>query len=271
MLRKIQDLLFDEEIDDDDIDDEPTEETQTVIEEAPKPAPRPVYQAPAPAPAPKPAPAPEQPRQTTMQRIDVTQNVPVAEPKPAPAPKTESVWGEPEPAKTEKKSLGITLDEKPAEKKPVKPAPAPKPAEKKEKPAKPAYQFQPVISPIFGVDEKDINAVKTTTNKISEQAKARIDKNVSPIISPMYGRNAEESILSVRRPAEQEVVAETDFSAVRAADDEIPEFSLDDILKINDDKYTEEAVSSEANAPLFPDLNFDDLDEEETVVLSKRD
>ena len=267
MLRKIQDLLFDEEIDDEDIDDEPTEETQTVIEEAPKPAPRPVYQAPAPKPA-----VPEQPRQTTMQRIDVTQNVPVAEPKPAPAPKTESVWGEPEPAKAEKKSLGITLDEKPAEKKPVKPAPAPKPARKEEKPAKPAYQFQPVISPIFGVDEKDINALKTTTNKITEQAKAKIDKNVSPIISPMYGKNAEESILSVHKPEEQEVVAETDFSAVKAAaDDEIPEFSLDDILKINDDKYNEEAGNSEESAPLFPDLDFDDLDEEETVVLSKRD
>ncbi len=290
MLKKLQNLLFEEEED----DEEETGEIETIPAPEPvrpKPAPAPVPEpVPAPAPAPAPAAAPEpapvfEEKKTTMQRIDVTQSIPVAEPSRPQQPKNESVFREPmvslsrpqesEPVQKPASSLGITVDDVKETKKPEKPAakPVTKPSRTEPKSVRPAYQFQPVISPIFGVDEKDMNALKTTTSKISEQEKMKTDKNITPIISPMYGTNQEDIPSSIQKTVEksnqQEEMMVTPEK--KAAEDEIPEFSLDDILRTRDEE-PESISDTAATDTLFPNLNLWDDDEDfndETIVIDR--
>ena len=290
MFKKLQNLLFEEEIDDDEetgeIEVQPVKEQPVQVKPEPVPVkkeePAPVIEQPAPVQKPQPV----EEKKTTMQRIDVTQAVPVIESARPQAPKSESVFREPavsqprpqETAPVSKPAtLGITIDDVAAERKAAKPAPKPapkpavKPAKQETKSVRPAYQFQPVISPIFGVDEKDMNALKTTTSKISEQEKAKTDKNVSPIISPMYGTNQEDIPSSIQKTVEksnqQEVMMVTPEK--KAAEDEIPEFSLDDILRTRDEEIeTETKKDPEATDSLFPNLNLWD-DEDETVVIER--
>ena len=279
MLKKIQNLLFEED-DDDIIDDEDELEDTAETKLASKPA------AAKPVPAFDTTPAVQETKPTGMQRIDVTQSVPIEQTRPQKK-KNESVFKQPEPAAEETKpasSIGsIKLDEeKPAEPKPAvrKPqAKTSKPAKpvRKEERTRPSYQFQPVISPIFGVDEKDMNALKTTTSKITEKERSKMDKNVSPIISPMYGAHPDESPLTIQKTVEETSVIEqmTVTPEKTAAEDDIPEFSLDDILKIRDDEFTDERREiNEESAPLFPDLTFgeeDDYPDEKIVQRSVKD
>ncbi len=134
------------------------------------------------------------------------------------------------------------------------------------------YQFQPVISPIFGAAEKDINALKSTTSKLNEQEKKKNMENINTILSPMWGKE-ENSPFQV--PKEKEDIL-ADHNSV---DDEIPEFSLDDILNVHDKEYHN--PESEKNDPVFtadsdsfPQLNlFDDEMEEvedNTTVIKKQ-
>ncbi len=101
----------------------------------------------------------------------------------------------------------INLDDE--DSKPVEKKPAVKPEVKREK-VKPSkeYRFNPVISPIFGIDEKDMDAVKTTTSKLTEKEKAKFEKNVTPILSPIYGIAIEKPVKPVVK-VEESVVAET--------------------------------------------------------------
>ena len=207
-----------------------------------------------------------------MQRIDVTQPIPVVNERREPA-REESVFKEPaKPAP----SFDIKVDEKPAvQQSRPKAKPAQKPARQASKPANKGYQFQPVISPIFGVDEKDMNALKTTTTKISEAKRAKIDPNVSPIISPMYGMNQEDKPSSIQNTVRKSNAQEAILVSPQAkkAEDEIPEFSLDDILKTRDEEFAQTAAASEETAPLFPDLNLWDDEPESaddaTIVIER--
>ena len=191
-----------------------------------------------------------------MQRIDVTQATPVVE----EAPKEEKP-----------KTLGIMADDNYSA--PVKPAPrkkpSTKPTKKEEREVKTTYQFQPVISPIFGVDEKDLKALKNTTTRISQSEKERSEENVTPIISPMYGRNTEDVPSSIQKTVEksnyQEQFRVTEDK--KAAEEEIPEFSLDDILSSRDDDIPtlDEFVVPTVNDTdsLFPDLWSTELEDAE--------
>lgn len=279
MLKKIQNLLFEED-DDDIIDDEDELEDTAETKLASKPA------AAKPVPAFDTTPAVQETKPTGMQRIDVTQSVPIEQTRPQKK-KNESVFKQPEPAAEETKpasSIGsIKLDEektaepKPAVRKPQAKTSKPAKPVRKEERTRPSYQFQPVISPIFGVDEKDMNALKTTTSKITEKERSKMDKNVSPIISPMYGANPDESPLTIQKTVEETSVIEqmTVTPEKTAAEDDIPEFSLDDILKIRDDEFTDERREiNEESAPLFPDLTFgeeDDYPDEKIVQRSVKD
>lgn len=278
MLKKLQDLLFED--DDDDIEEEeeiaeqPASYTQKVEVPVEKPEPEPVVQ-PKQPPVEKPAEPVLKAEETVevrpaMQRIDVTQQIPVIEPKKEPA-RTESVFKEPKAPS----AFDIKVDEKPAKqvsKPKAKPAAKPR---REEKPARSGYQFQPVISPIFGVDEKDMNALKTTTSKISEVAKAKNDPNVSPIISPMYGVNQEDKPTSIQKTVqksnEQEKIMAT--PAAIAAEDDILDFSLDDILKERDEQFASAKNAADSTEPLFPDLNLWDEEpesaEDATIVIEK--
>ncbi len=205
----------------------------------------------------------------------------VAEPAPV---KSSSVFLDNEP----KKSTMINLDDE--DSKPVEKKPAAKPEVKREevKHSK-EYRFNPVISPIFGIDEKDMDAVKTTTSKLTEKEKAKFEKNVTPILSPMYGIAVEKPVkpaIKVEEPVAVAAVKKNEPVTIPSptVEDEIPEFSLDDILSTRDQEPQQEdddlfgtTATSEFDFgnddQLFPNLSFGDLEretaEDSTTIISR--
>ena len=270
MLKKLQNLLFE---DDDEFVEDNTEAEQVSASAPVTPAVQPQV-----TPVEETAQIPVQPE--PVSEIPPVPTVPV-EPEPA---KTSSVFLDNEP----KKSTMINLDDE--DSKPVEKKPAVKPEVKREevKPSK-EYRFNPVISPIFGIDEKDMDAVKTTTSKLTEKEKAKFEKNVTPILSPMYGIAVEKPVKPVVK-VEESVVAETVKKSEPVkipsptVEDEIPEFSLDDILntrdqepKHEDDDLFGSTATSEFDFgnddQLFPNLSFGDLEketaEDSTTIISR--
>ncbi|WP_277062016.1 hypothetical protein [Solobacterium moorei] len=270
MLKKLQNLLFE---DDDEFVEDNTEAEQVSASAPVKPAVQPQV-----TPVEETAQIPVQPE--PVSEIPPVPTIPV---EPAPV-KTSSVFLDNEP----KKSTMINLDDedsKPVEKKPVAKS------EVKREEVKPSkeYRFNPVISPIFGVDEKDMDAVKTTTSKLTEKEKAKFEKNVTPILSPMYGIAVEKPVKPVVK-VEESVMTETVKKSEPVKipsptiEDEIPEFSLDDILSTRDQEPKQEeddlfgsTATSEFDFgnddQLFPNLSFGDLEketaEDSTTIISR--
>lgn len=270
MLKKLQNLLFE---DDDEFVEDNTEAEQVSASAPVKPAVQPQV-----TPVEETAQIPVQPE--SVSEIPPVPTIPV---EPAPV-KTSSVFLDNEP----KKSTMINLDDedsKPVEKKPVAKS------EVKREEIKPSkeYRFNPVISPIFGIDEKDMDAVKTTTSKLTEKEKAKFEKNVTPILSPMYGIAVEKPVKPVVK-VEESVMTETVKKSEPVKipsptiEDEIPEFSLDDILSTRDQEPKQEeddlfgsTATSEFDFgnddQLFPNLSFGDLEketaEDSTTIISR--
>ena len=270
MLKKLQNLLFE---DDDEFVEDNTEAEQVSASAPVKPAVQPQV-----TPVEETAQIPVQPE--PVSEIPPVPTIPV---EPAPV-KTSSVFLDNEP----KKSTMINLDDensKPVEKKPVAKS------EVKREEVKPSkeYRFNPVISPIFGIDEKDMDAVKTTTSKLTEKEKAKFEKNVTPILSPMYGIAVEKPVKPVVK-VEESVMTETVKKSEPVKipsptiEDEIPEFSLDDILSTRDQEPKQEeddlfgsTATSEFDFgnddQLFPNLSFGDLEketaEDSTTIISR--
>ncbi len=270
MLKKLQNLLFE---DDDEFVEDNTEAEQVSASAPVTPAVQPQV-----TPVEETAQIPVQPE--PVSEIPPVPTIPV---EPAPV-KTSSVFLDNEP----KKSTMINLDDE--DSKPVEKKPAIKPEVKREevKPSK-EYRFNPVISPIFGIDEKDMDAVKTTTSKLTEKEKAKFEKNVTPILSPMYGIAIEKPVKPVVK-VEESVVTETVKKSEPVkipsptVEDEIPEFSLDDILNTRDQEPKQEdddlfgsTATSEFDFgnddQLFPNLSFGDLEketaEDSTTIISR--
>ncbi len=279
MLKKLQNLLFEEEDDDE-------EEEEEAVEEAPvrrkhrKPAPEPEEEEPISEPA-RPAVKPLQ-TAATMNRIDVTQPLP----KQTEPEKSQEVFRRPAPVQhasprpleadptilhetaKPKPTLGITVDEEPKKPEPAPVRPnRPQPAVKPAKPAKPAktapvYEFQPVISPMFGVDEKDMDAMQTTAKEF--RTGLDDDSNVSKIISPIYGISKEAEPTTIQKTVEKSNEMEnlTYTKEARKAEDSIPEFSLDDILNGHDEEFARQSAAAAA------DDSYEDVDE--TVVMDTK-
>ena len=270
MLKKLQNLLFE---DDDEFVEDNTEAEQVSASAPVTPAVQPQV-----TPVEETAQIPVQPE--PVSEIPPVPTTPV-ETEPV---KTSSVFLDNEP----KKSTMINLDDE--DSKPVEKKPAVKPEVKREK-VKPSkeYRFNPVISPIFGIDEKDMDAVKTTTSKLTEKEKAKFEKNVTPILSPIYGIAIEKPVKPVVK-VEESVVAETVKKSEPVkipsptVEDEIPEFSLDDILNTRDQEPKQEdddlfgsTATSEFDFgnddQLFPNLSFGDLEketaEDSTTIISR--
>ena len=269
MLKKLQNLLFE---DDDEFVEDNTEAEQVSASAPVTPAVQPQV-----TPVEETAQIPVQPE--PVSEIPPVPTTPV-ETEPV---KTSSVFLDNEP----KKSTMINLDDE--DSKPVEKKPAVKPEVKREevKPSK-EYRFNPVISPIFGIDEKDMDAVKTTTSKLTEKEMAKFEKNVTPILSPMYGIAIEKPVKPVVK-VEESVVTETVKSEPvkipsPTVEDEIPEFSLDDILSTRDQEPKQEdddlfgsTATSEFDFgnddQLFPNLSFGDLEketaEDSTTIISR--
>ena len=297
MLKKLQNLLFEE--DEDDFDEDEEEEIVPIHKPVQHKEPaRPVS---TPAPQPKPVvevkeAAPEKPK-PAMQRIDVTQPVEIRKPKLAETPKPKPVQEvstpkpspslfvdeTPAPAPVKPKKLGITVDDAPVQAKkpepksarPVQQRPSitPKPAKKEPAKNDSGYVFKPVISPIFGVDEKDLHALKTTTNKISEVEKQKSTGVRPQIISPIYGAGNDSSASASKSVVEPSAKHETVVAGARSVsmEDTIPEFSLDDILKAKDEGVRKEAGRMAPSMPEFPDLDFDDDEDDKTILIKRSD
>jgi hypothetical protein len=242
----------------------------------------------------------------SMQRIDVTQQIktPVVptyeERKPVvntqesvfrsqPVERVEPVQVRQTPVVEKPRTVGLTVDDvtsTPRVKTPNVTASTPKAT--KTRKTTPVYEFNPVISPIFGVDEKDEEAVQNT-GKVSTARKtssSKKDDNVSKIISPIYGMTREELAASqpevVESPAVEEVkpvktvstpVTSTPVQEPKE-EDPIPEFSLDDILSVRDsfdDTEVEEKVDEieeeveDIDLPHTPDLPEVPVRETKTV------
>ncbi len=206
----------------------------------------------------------------SMQRIDVTQQiktpvVPSYEEK-APVQKESSVFRQPtfekaepaipvKPVQTEKtRSASLTLDDLSGTQTVSKPRVSKTTTQKQVK--KLPYEFNPVISPIFGVDEKDVNAVqntgKATVRKATSSKKG--DEYVSKVISPMYGVNKDDQPSTVQKTVEKSNNVEkmTVTKEKVEAEDTIPEFSLDDIL--NGNEHVEENKTSDKLENTFNEL-----------------
>ena len=270
MLKKLQNLLFE---DDDEFVEDNTEAEQVSASAPVTPAVQPQV-----TPVEETAQIPVQPE--PVSEIPPVPTTPV-EPEPV---KTSSVFLDNEP----KKSTMINLDDE--DSKPVEKKPATKPEVKREevKPSK-EYRFNPVISPIFGIDEKDMDAVKTTTSKLTEKEKAKFEKNVTPILSPMYGIAVEKPVkpaVKVEEPVVTAAVKKSEPVTIPSptVEDEIPEFSLDDILSTRDQEPKQEdddlfgtTATSEFDFgnddQLFPNLSFGDLEretaEDSTTIISR--
>lgn len=270
MLKKLQNLLFE---DDDEFVEDNTEAEQVNASAPVTPAVQPQV-----TPVEETAQIPVQPE--PVSEIPPVPTTPV-EPEPV---KTSSVFLDNEP----KKSTMINLDDE--DSKPVEKKPAIKPEVKREevKPSK-EYRFNPVISPIFGIDEKDMDAVKTTTSKLTEKEKAKFEKNVTPILSPMYGIAVEKPVkpaIKVEEPVAVAAVKKNEPVTIPSptVEDEIPEFSLDDILSTRDQEPQQEdddlfgtTATSEFDFgnddQLFPNLSFGDLEketaEDSTTIISR--
>ena len=276
MLKKLQNLLFE---DDDEFVEDNTEAEQVAASAPVTPAVKPetssLQQT-----AKIPVQTEQAPEIPAVPALPVEPET-VAKPEPV---KSSSVFLDNEP----KKSTMINLDDedsKPVEKKPVA-----KPEVKREevKPSK-EYRFNPVISPIFGIDEKDMDAVKTTTSKLTEKEKAKFEKNVTPILSPMYGIAVEKPVnpaVKVEEPVVTAAVKKSEPVTIPSptVEDEIPEFSLDDILSTRDQEPKQEdddlfgtTATSEFDFgnddQLFPNLSFGDLEretaEDSTTIISR--
>lgn len=270
MLKKLQNLLFE---DDDEFVEDNTEAEQVNASAPVTPAVQPQV-----TPVEETAQIPVQPE--PVSEIPPVPTTPV-EPEPV---KTSSVFLDNEP----KKSTMINLDDE--DSKPVEKKPAVKPEVKREevKPSK-EYRFNPVISPIFGINEKDMDAVKTTTSKLTEKEKAKFEKNVTPILSPMYGIAVEKPVkpaIKVEEPVAVAAVKKKEPVTIPSptVEDEIPEFSLDDILSTRDQEPKQEdddlfgtTATSEfdfgSDDQLFPNLSFGDLEretaEDSTTIISR--
>ena len=276
MLKKLQNLLFE---DDDEFVEDNTEAEQVA--------------------ASAPVTATVKPEASSLQQTAkipvITEQAPEIPAVPALPVEPETV-AEPEPVKSSsvfldnepKKSTMINLDDE--DSKPVEKKPAVKPEVKREevKPSK-EYRFNPVISPIFGIDEKDMDAVKTTTSKLTEKEKAKFEKNVTPILSPMYGIAVEKPVkpaVKVEEPVVTATVKKNEPVTIPSptVEDEIPEFSLDDILNTRDQEPKQEdddlfgtTATSEfdfgSDDQLFPNLSFGDLEretaEDSTTIISR--
>lgn len=276
MLKKLQNLLFE---DDDEFVEDNTEAEQVAASAPVTPAVKPETSS----------------LQQTAKILVITEQAPEIPAVPALPVEPETV-AEQEPVKTSsvfldnepKKSTMINLDDE--DSKPVEKKPAVKPEVKREevKPSK-EYRFNPVISPIFGIDEKDMDAVKTTTSKLTEKEKAKFEKNVTPILSPMYGIAVEKPVkptIKVEEPVVTATVKKSEPVTIPSptVEDEIPEFSLDDILSTRDQEPKQEdddlfgtTATSEFDFgnddQLFPNLSFGDLEretaEDSTTIISR--
>lgn len=133
---------------------------------------------------------------------------------------------ETQPVKSQ--ALGIEIDEVKEYKPQQKPEKFVKKTVVKEEKSS-GYERKPVISPIFGVSDKDAETMMKTSNfkKIHEV------ETKDQVISPMYGISREEEV----KPIEEKVNVIPTVEE-KVAEENIPVFSLDDILASREEEVS---------------------------------
>lgn len=294
MLKKLQNLLFE----DDEIDEEEEEEVEEEVEEV-KPARKKrgrhrkeeeeeqVYEEPIPQPAyqakPEPAPAPAPVQKPVLKRVEVTQAISVPKPEPvqeapaaAPSFNNNAAFQRPSAPVQHASPRPISAN-RPAEQAPAFNVPAPQQAssfgisaddsaarntdrrsqtnrrQEVKRPASSVYEFRPVISPMFGVDEKDINMMSyVAKNEPEMEQDARA---TSQVLSPIYGVDQETT------PAAPEKVEIPSFDGAayqpkpQPEENTFPEFSLDDILSARDEEFNRQTVFDTNQEYRTPDID----------------
>ena len=253
-------------------------------EPEPEPIPVPQYTAPA---------EPVKPAKPVLNRVEVTKTIPVqkvSEPsarpssvfssndsvfkKPAqvphatPRPVFEPTESAPTPDPVPVSSFGISADtQRPTNIRPASEARKQRPqAERPSAAKRPAqasvYEFRPVISPMFGVDEKDMQSVQYAPKKDPVTPSVQPVHESSKVISPIYGTSEQTGTPSANRPVSG-AGKENPFSAANQQPEEekgFPEFSLDDILSARDEEFSRQNYYNNPNPIRTPDID-------ETVVI----
>ena len=253
-----------------------------------EPVQKPVYQAPAAAPAPAPMPAavptPAPVQKPVLKRVEVTQAISVPKPAPAPAPAPAQNTSFNNNAAFQKPSASVQhasprpiYENRPEQQAPAFRTPAPQvssfgisadggssrpasvfssPAEKPQ-PKKNAgvYEFRPVISPMFGVDEKDINAISyVAKNEPQPEPDSHL---ASQVLSPIYGVDQEPEPAAPQTESPEIPV----FNGAayqpkpQPVENTFPEFSLDDILSARDEEFTRQNVFNNNQEYRTPDID----------------
>ncbi len=307
MLKKLQNLLFeDEELEDEELEEEEEDEEEEVVVKKEKPARRrrgrrheeeeeeevteetpvqkPVYQAkPEPAPAAKPV----------LKRVEVTQAISVpktetapqeasavrkpnngysnaafqkpaapvqhATPRPIyeeqrPVKEAAPVFRTPEPQQAS--SFGISADDTANSVRTQPRRPEPQSSQSVKRPGA-VYEFRPVISPMFGVDEKDINAMAYIA-KPEPMDEPDPTHHATQLLSPIYGAN-EGAPENTTFTNEMQRIPSFDGSAYQPQpqpeENTFPEFSLDDILSARDEEFTRQNVFNNNQEYRTPDID----------------
>ena len=299
MLKKLQSLLFEDEEEDEVVEDEEYEEEE--IEEEPvevKPAPRRRgRRAPQPEPEPVPEPVytapaePAKPAKPVLNRVEVTKTIPVQRvpenseragsvfssgdsvfkrpaqvSQPASRPVFEPAAQPQTPDPVPVSSFGISADQRrtnirPAAEADRQRAQAERPSASRRPAASSVYEFRPVISPMFGVDEKDMQSVQYAPKQTPQPPVQRVHES-SKVISPIYG--AEEKKETGRSAKDMSAPSDNPFYARNTQQPEeekgFPEFSLDDILSARDEEFSRQTLYSNPDPIRTPDID-------ETVVI----
>ncbi|MEG0076328.1 hypothetical protein [Anaerorhabdus sp.] len=247
-MKKLMGLLFEEEevIEEEEVYEEPTPAPLPLKREEKKVVQQPKKQV---------QPQPQQTQTRVVQQAKPLLSTESVDGLNIPNPHTKVVVEEPKP---ESKKISMNIDDLVEVKQVVKHQEVQTQVTKK-KQMPMGYEFTPVISPIFGVDEKDAEAVIPTAPK-----KKIGDSHIGTIISPMYGvdKTAEPDATKLEtskssKPTETEMKAEKD----------VINLTLDDILArtaalsgkkatIEEDEeveYVEKKVINNRNLSLFDD------------------
>ena len=285
-----------------DIEEEEEEEEEEIVEVKPAPrrrgrrAPQPE---PEPEPEPIPQPqytAPAEPAKPVMTRVEVTKTIPVqkapeasvrpssvfnsgdsvfrkpSQPSHASRPVFEPAPSAPAPDPVPVSSFGISADQqRPANNiRPAAEAARPQRPQQQERPAasrRPAqtasvYEFRPVISPMFGVDEKDMQSVQYAPKPNPAPAVHPVHES-SKVISPIYGA-AEQDVKPAAgsRPNDYSSKENPFYSKNQQPEEDkgFPEFSLDDILSARDEEFSRQNYFSNPDPIRSADID-------ETVVI----
>lgn len=193
-------------------------------------------------------------------KVETVELDPVDEPEASPSPSMIQAMN-PEVARTQINDLEVqhfewpeAEDEAEADEPPsIKPEPVPSPTK--------SYEFRPVISPIFGVSEKD--RVQPERKSVELKPYPSSSSRINTIISPIYGDLKQEDLkvevnegmlkVSLERSVlDEQALDEIDLDDLLHSDEEAHDEESVDITQAEDDFFTHALDNIDAELPRSP-------------------